>query len=58
MLYILLATIFMSRGGGALSSAHFNQTALVLVSLFLAASDESSNARIACARCSDSAGGA
>ena len=42
----------------ALSSAPFDQTALVLVSLFLAATDESSNARIACARCSDSGGGA
>ena len=47
----------MSRGGCS-QLCSFNQTALVLVSLFLAASDESSNARIACARCSDSAGGA
>ena len=42
----------------ALSSAPLNQTALVLVSLFLAATDESSNVRIACSRRSDSAGGA
>ena len=39
----------------AVSSAPLNQTALVLVSLFLAATDESSNARIACSRRSDSA---
>ena len=39
----------------ALSSAPLNQTALVLVSLFLAATDESSNARIARSRRSDSA---
>ena len=42
----------------ALSSAPLNQTTIVLVSLFLAATDESSNARIACSRRSDSGGGA
>ena len=38
----------------ALSSAPLNQTTVVLVSLFLAATDDSSNARIACWRRSDS----
>ena len=42
----------------ALSSAPLNQTTVVLVSLFLAVTDESSNARIACSRRSDSGGGA
>ena len=42
----------------ALSSAPLNQTTIVLVSLFLAATDDSSNARIACSRRSDSGGGA
>ena len=41
-----------------LSSAPLNQTTIVLVSLFLAATDDSSNARIACSRRSDSGGGA
>ena len=42
----------------ALSSAPLNQTTVVLVSLFLAATDESSNVRIACSRRSGSGGGA
>ena len=42
----------------ALSSAPLNQTSIVLVSLFLAATDDSSNTRIACSRRSDSGGGA
>ena len=56
--YFLVYLSQFSAVYSALSSAPLNQTTIVLVSLFLAATDESSNARIAYFRRSDSRGGA